>query len=553
MAEQATKQLVETQQSLAAALAHVEIQRLRLKKLELENVALRNILRRHGLNPGEEEQDEAAAADWQHEAQCDTADSMPALPTQTRSADASADPQSQDVILHTSNAKIPGKVIIKDQRIEFMAIAAEIQPAAFVGMKFLGTFFEGQASTGLARRSVGRSSWWESLFGPTYTGSSPEPMSAAATPPTPTAWTTKPKSRSKKTRESSPTVSPSASLDPPPLPQAAEAGDHTISDSIAAGIQEGLSSISQFTGYLRGDLSRRSATSSASPSREQSVQGRSVLRSCSTETLSAPARLPAPSGDLPGPWQIIWRDAGGQDMLQTLTFEASVATRTEVQETVDRWNDDQRRGDGRNAAMPQPERKVVRAEGSRVRDPEHLLLGQTFMPSAASQSTLLSPEEVACLASALPGRRKLSQWQLLYSSEADGFSLQTLYRAGGTSPRTLLIVEDFHGYVFGAYCTDSLRVNPRYQGNGECFVFQMRPHRLKYDWHQTSEGTGRNDFFMMVSQDSIGIGGAPHFALWLDSDLLYGNSGVCHTFSSPCLSGKEDFKVKAVELWQIGS
>lgn len=25
-----------------------------------------------------------------------------------------------------------------------MAIAAEIQPASFVGMKFLGTFFEGQ-------------------------------------------------------------------------------------------------------------------------------------------------------------------------------------------------------------------------------------------------------------------------------------------------------------------------------------------------------------------------------------------------------------------------
>ena len=221
---------------------------------------------------------------------------------------------------------------------------------------------------------------------------------------------------------------------------------------------------------------------------------------------------------------------------------------------IDRWNEDHRRGDsGAGAAAPAVERKVVLAGGSRVRDPEHLALGHGFTPSAAAQSGILSPEEVASLASALPGRRKLSQWQLLYSSEADGFSLQTLYRAGAHASRSVLVVQDFSGYVFGAYCTEALRVNPRYQGNGECFVFQMRPHRLKYDWHKVPDTESRNDFFMMVSQDSIGIGGAPHFAFWLDSDLLYGNSGVCHTFSSPCLSGTEDFKVKAVELWQVGN
>lgn len=106
MAETMSKQLVETQQSLAAALAHVEIQRLRLKKLERENVALRNVLRRHGLNPVEEEQCEAATVDWELGAERDTADSVPPLPTQARSPDATADSKSHDVILHTSNAKV---------------------------------------------------------------------------------------------------------------------------------------------------------------------------------------------------------------------------------------------------------------------------------------------------------------------------------------------------------------------------------------------------------------------------------------------------------------
>lgn len=52
--------LNDTQQSLAAAIARLEIQRLRIDKLKLENVHLRNVLRAHDINPGEGEE---AAAD----------------------------------------------------------------------------------------------------------------------------------------------------------------------------------------------------------------------------------------------------------------------------------------------------------------------------------------------------------------------------------------------------------------------------------------------------------------------------------------------------------
>ena len=151
----------------------------------------------------------------------------------------------------------------------------------------------------------------------------------------------------------------------------------------------------------------------------------------------------------------------------------------------------------------------------------------------------------------------MGEWRLRYSTETGGFSLQTLYRAGGLCQRSILLIEDFSGHVFGAYCTEPWKVKPRYQGTGEVFVFQMRPHAIKYAWHQkpdiTGRVNGRNDFFMLLGLDSAGFGGAPHFAIWLDSDLLHGNSGLCHTFASPSLSGTEDFKIKAVELWQIGS
>lgn len=106
MADRLSKQLSETQQSLAVALAHVEVQRIKLKKLELENVALRNILRRHGLNPGEEEDGENASQDRQEFAECDTAVSVPALPSDSRAPGGNEDAPSHDVILHTSNAKV---------------------------------------------------------------------------------------------------------------------------------------------------------------------------------------------------------------------------------------------------------------------------------------------------------------------------------------------------------------------------------------------------------------------------------------------------------------
>jgi hypothetical protein len=47
------EELRDLQHSLAAALARVEVERLRCKRLLLENVELRNVLRKHGLNPGE--------------------------------------------------------------------------------------------------------------------------------------------------------------------------------------------------------------------------------------------------------------------------------------------------------------------------------------------------------------------------------------------------------------------------------------------------------------------------------------------------------------------
>lgn len=81
-------------------------------------------------------------------------------------------------------------------------------------------------------------------------------------------------------------------------------------------------------------------------------------------------------------------------------------------------------------------------------------------------------------------------------------------------------------------------------------MFHWRPRRLLYQWRRPKDG-GHNNYFQFSTHEGLGVGGAGHFAIWLDNDLLEGSSNTCDTFSSPTLASKPDFKVSAVELWQM--
>ena len=61
----------------------------------------------------------------------------------------------------------------------------------------------------------------------------------------------------------------------------------------------------------------------------------------------------------------------------------------------------------------------------------------------------------------------------------------------------------------------------------------------------------RNDFFQFGRPECVALGGAPRYALCLDSDLAFGSSGPSETFGSPCLASSEEFEVGRVELWGL--
>ena len=205
-------------------------------------------------------------------------------------------------------------------------------------------------------------------------------------------------------------------------------------------------------------------------------------------------------------------------------------------------------------------------------------------PHAArlSEPSAIFSEDVARrLTSALPARLRLRDWKMAYSSKRDGISLRSLYRAAareasaknGSSAESLLFVRDSRGNAFGAFLTEPWRVHQRYYGTGESFVFTVDDQSSSRTSGRTSEKellddakeknqsgvfafrwSQRNDYFMFGRADCAAVGGGNGFALWLDEELLRGNSASSETFDNPCLSGGvKDFEIVYVELWTFAA
>lgn len=253
---------------------------------------------------------------------------------------------------------------------------------------------------------------------------------------------------------------------------------------------------------------------------------------------------PGEVGSEKGYWQILWRQA--EQPPNRLVFEASQATRESLHKHTERWigeevpdHDDS----VQPAAAPDEENEVE------LSMPHHLVGGSAPMPGLSEPSTIMSEQHVSALANVIPSRFRFKEWSLSYSTARHGISLSTLYRRMMPHSPAITVIKDSSGYVFGCYTPEPWRVASRFYGSGETFVFQLEPHRVMYPWKLHT--TVKNDYFMYGALDYIAVGGQGHFAIYMDGELLQGSSGKCGTFGSPCLSHKEEFKVMAVEVWQV--
>eukprot|EP00450_Noctiluca_scintillans_P014590 CAMPEP_0194523322 /NCGR_PEP_ID=MMETSP0253-20130528/58178_1 /TAXON_ID=2966 /ORGANISM="Noctiluca scintillans" /LENGTH=303 /DNA_ID=CAMNT_0039367847 /DNA_START=287 /DNA_END=1198 /DNA_ORIENTATION=+ len=141
----------------------------------------------------------------------------------------------------------------------------------------------------------------------------------------------------------------------------------------------------------------------------------------------------------------------------------------------------------------------------------------------------------------LPG---VIEWVLKYTPKADGVSFATMYRNVGLRAKTLVVVEDSEGYIFGGFAPETWEPRGKFYGSGESFVFSFINKQFHF-----YPATLRNNFFMYSDNESLGMGGGSGLALLIFSDLLRGVSASTATFGNPVLASSAEFVIKDFEIW----
>ncbi|KAL4255640.1 Oxidation resistance protein 1 [Pleurotus pulmonarius] len=170
----------------------------------------------------------------------------------------------------------------------------------------------------------------------------------------------------------------------------------------------------------------------------------------------------------------------------------------------------------------------------------------------------------------LPALSRLSRkWNLVYSLDQHGISLNTLYdrceRLGQTKTSTgttnrgaLVVVKDSGNVVFGAWMGEGIRMTKGrgYYGSGESFLWRFANHKLDvYKW------TGKNEYVTLCESGFISFGGGDgHYGLYLDDTLFDGSSARCPTFDNdplcspgPKKAGAVSFECVGLEVWSVTS
>eukprot|EP00834_Sanchytrium_tribonematis_P004222 NODE_195_length_13287_cov_0.482484.p8 type:complete len:240 gc:universal NODE_195_length_13287_cov_0.482484:1116-397(-) len=108
-----------------------------------------------------------------------------------------------------------------------------------------------------------------------------------------------------------------------------------------------------------------------------------------------------------------------------------------------------------------------------------------------------------------------SSWELLYSLDQHGSSLQTLYRSMDKYEEDkmrhgfVLICKDSSDEKFGAFFTSPLKIQKHCYGTGECFLFSIDDNENPIIY----KATGKNDYYILSQSNLLAFGSGGGFGL----------------------------------------
>ncbi|RLN37131.1 hypothetical protein BBJ28_00021934 [Nothophytophthora sp. Chile5] len=160
------------------------------------------------------------------------------------------------------------------------------------------------------------------------------------------------------------------------------------------------------------------------------------------------------------------------------------------------------------------------------------------------QSAILTERHVNFLRNHLPNYLSCNEMELVYTTRHHGWNQLSFFSMLENKGPTVLVVQDVHDNLFGAFCPASWKRTPTIYGNGRTFVFSLSPRMEAYMW------SGLDSSYMYAHHEAIFVGGGRKgIALCLQLDERRGFTKACSTFDSPPLSECEDFRCQTIEVW----
>lgn len=166
------------------------------------------------------------------------------------------------------------------------------------------------------------------------------------------------------------------------------------------------------------------------------------------------------------------------------------------------------------------------------------------------------------LAKWLPSVLQSTKIDLIFSSNHHGRSIEMFYRCCSSSRHTITVMEVLGmDVVIGMYATQTWCNNPDGYGDGECFLFRLKPKpecfRYKSAASQTHSFEESEDIIshlndtgqLMISSDSfisMGAGEDGASGLRLNEDLTRGSTSNCIGFNDEELIGE------GIQVFEIG-
>ncbi|KAH0789529.1 TLD family protein [Histomonas meleagridis] len=220
--------------------------------------------------------------------------------------------------------------------------------------------------------------------------------------------------------------------------------------------------------------------------------------------------------------------------LTTLNFSALNYELKEFKDVIEKTSDELKK-----RVMFDPPKVKVNNPRPKVNEKFQLVNGT---------SQILTMEEINTLRLALPTRVRRHQWELIYNTSVDGFSINSLSIASSKLMPLLIVINTTDRIRIGAYLSCGLKPTKGFSGTGETFVFNFKPFIQIYRWSKA------NQYFVSITKEELIIGGGnAKAAIYLTNGLRDGFSDQCETFNSPMLTNRNKFQVGAIEVWYIRS